>query len=376
MPLKPTVRPPLFMLTILIAILIPSLSQAPLGAQAPLQVIASGLDNPRGLAFGPDGALYVVEAGRGGSSPLCLPENSAPPGRFRCYGPTGAVTRITGIGVQERVVTGLPSLAVPGGDAATGPHDIDFGFGNAFITIGFGGDPAVRAPFIAAGIGLGNLVRVLPNGTWSYVVDLSAYETAANPDGGAIDTNPYGLRVLADQAIFTDAGANALLRIGLDGRVSTLAAFPNRLVPSPLGGIVPMQSVPTSVSLAPDGNYYVGELTGFPFPVGAAQVYRVPPQGGTPVVVATGFTNIIDVVIDRNGVGYVLEHDADGLFAPLGPSEGGRLTRVTRDGTRTVIASTGLVRPGALAIGTDGAIYVTNRSVSAGGGEVVRIVVP
>ena len=27
--------------------------------------VASGLDNPRGLAFGPNGALYVAEAGVG-----------------------------------------------------------------------------------------------------------------------------------------------------------------------------------------------------------------------------------------------------------------------------------------------------------------------
>ena len=40
-------------------------------AQATMQVIASGLDNPRRLAFGPDGALYVAEAGRGGESSLC-----------------------------------------------------------------------------------------------------------------------------------------------------------------------------------------------------------------------------------------------------------------------------------------------------------------
>jgi hypothetical protein len=44
-------------------------------AQAPpVLVIASGLDNPRGLAFGTDGALYVAEAGRGGTSTLCAPD--------------------------------------------------------------------------------------------------------------------------------------------------------------------------------------------------------------------------------------------------------------------------------------------------------------
>jgi glucose/arabinose dehydrogenase len=34
-----------------------------------VEVIMSGLDNPRGLALGPEGALYVVEAGRGGTGP-------------------------------------------------------------------------------------------------------------------------------------------------------------------------------------------------------------------------------------------------------------------------------------------------------------------
>src|SRR5688572_8872256 len=83
-------------------------------AQGGLQVIASGLDNPRGLTFGADGALYVAEAGRGGTSALCAPDPGT--GANRCYGATGAVTRITGIGAQQRVVTGLPSIAPAGGD--------------------------------------------------------------------------------------------------------------------------------------------------------------------------------------------------------------------------------------------------------------------
>jgi len=34
----------------------------PLTAQSSMLVVATGLDNPRALSFGPDGALYVAEA--------------------------------------------------------------------------------------------------------------------------------------------------------------------------------------------------------------------------------------------------------------------------------------------------------------------------
>ena len=336
--------------------------------QSAVQVIAAGLVNPRGLAFGPDGALYVVEAGAGGNSSLCLPQPDNPAGPLRCYGPSGAVTRVTGLFAQQRVVTGLPSIAVPGGDGATGPHDISFGLGRAWVTIGMGGNPASRAPFEAAGIRLGSLVRILPTGQWDPVVDLSAYEAAANPDGGAVDSNPYGLTVLADRAVVADAGANALLQVALSTQISTLAVFPNRATPPPI------QSVPTTVAVGPDGSLYVGELTGAPFPVGAARVYRVPANGGTPVIVATGFTNIIDIAFGPDGLGYVLEHDADGIIPPLGPGVAGRLVRLNANGSQTVIASAGLVKPGGLAFGPDGAIYVTNRSISATQGEVVRVV--
>ena len=70
----------------------------------------------------------------------------------------------------------------------------------------------------------------------------------------------------------------------------------------------------------------------------------------------------------------MLEFDADGRFAPVGPGVAGRLTRVAPDGARTVVASAGLINPGGLAIGPDAALYVSNRSSSARTGEVVRIV--
>ena len=337
-------------------------------AQSNAQVVASGLDNPRGLAFGPDGALYVAEAGRGGTSTLCDVGGNGQP---RCYGPTGAITRITGIGVHDRVVTGLPSVAGATGTDALGPADIDFGFNSAWVTIGFGANPLQRAVYEAAGHRFGSLVRVTGINQWSYVLDVSDHEISSNPDGGVIDSNPFGLRVLSDRVVIADAGANALLQIGLFGQTTTLAVFPRRTV-----GTSTIDAVPTSVAVGPDGSYYVGELTGAPFPVGAARIYRVPANGGTPTVVASGFSTVIDVAFDlQRNAAYVLEHDSDGIIPPTGPGLDGRLIRInTNTGAQTVVASTGLVKPGGVAIGSDGAVYVTRRTGLAGQGEVVRIV--
>src|SRR4029453_8827905 len=61
------------------------------GGSGGLTVVADGLDNPRGIGFGPGGALYVAESGSGGSGP-CI---QSPEGGEACFGRAGAVTRIT-----------------------------------------------------------------------------------------------------------------------------------------------------------------------------------------------------------------------------------------------------------------------------------------
>jgi hypothetical protein len=340
-------------------------------AQPTLEVIATGLFSPRGLAFGPEGALYVAEAGRGGAGP-CIP---GPGGATVCYGPTGAVTRIHPLaaGHQTRFLSGLPSLAAqPAGAAASGPQDVGFlGRGNGWVTIGLGNDPARRALLGPDGGRFARLLRFLPNGHVEYAEDLGAYEEEVDPDGGVPDTNPFGIAVLPSRTLYADAGGNVLNEVRANGDISTLAVFPDRLVPfGPPGAQIPMQAVPTSVVRGPDGWLYVGQLTGFPFPVGAANVYRVPPEGGTPQVFAGGFTNIIDIAFGPDGALYVLEIDTNSLPAP---GSAGALHRVGPGGVRTTIASDGLIMPGGVAFGPDGDIYVTNFAVSPGGGQVVRI---
>ncbi len=111
-----------------------------------MTVVASGLNNPRGLDFGPGGGLYVAEAGSGGAGP-CGP---GPEGE-RCYGKSGSVTRIDPqTGIAARISSDLPSLATPDGSFATGIHDISIhGLGNIFLTTGFAGDPADRTVLLA-----------------------------------------------------------------------------------------------------------------------------------------------------------------------------------------------------------------------------------
>jgi hypothetical protein len=329
-------------------------------AQPPFEVVMSGLDNPRGLAFGPEGALYVAEAGTGGPQPCGVgPEGPV------FAGSTGAVSR-KWHGAQERVAIGLPSHAGAGGVAAIGPHDLAMqGRGEARISIGLGTDPANRA-LCAVGPQFGWLARVPASGNWRLETDLAAFEAAANPDGGLPDSNPYGLLAEPGSTVATDAGGNALLRIGADGAISTLATFPSRAQ----GRFT--DAVPTTVTRGPDGAYYVGELTGFPFVPGQANVYRVVP-GQPPTVFRSGFSFVIDITFGADGSLYVLEFATEAFLT--GP---GDLWRVTPSGARSVVA-TGFVAPGSVVIDEAGAFYVSNCSIFPGSGpypcngHVVRV---
>ncbi|PSK96954.1 hypothetical protein CLV30_12438 [Haloactinopolyspora alba] len=352
------------------------------GHQPRVQVVASGLDAPRGLSFAPHGALYVAEAGTGGAGPCA----SGPEGDEVCFGETGAVT-VLWRGEQRRVVDDLPSLADEAQFAVTGPHDVAWSARGLVVPIGLGADPAGRAAFGDDGAALGTVVRVDRAGSWAPIADLAGFEADNDPDAGRPgvehpDSNPFSVVVHGDRVTAVDAGGNSVLRFAQHGAaddVGLVTTLPFRFedAPSflglPPGTQIPMQPVPTGLTRH-RGDYYVGQLTGFPFPVGGANVYRVN-EGSEPSVYASGFTNIIDVAFDRQGRLLVLEMFTGGLLgAEEDPS--GALWRVDRDGEKTLVAdgSDGLLAPGGVAVARDGSYYVTNKTVFGdGAGEVLRI---
>ncbi len=333
--------------------------------------VASGLDNPRHLSFGADGTLYVAESGRGGAGP-CFegPEGNA------CLGLSGAVTSVqwTRRGVsQTRVVTGLPSLAGTDGSSASGPADVAVtGRGRIAVVIGLGGSPATRTSLGSDARKLGTIVAgpLKKSANLPIVADVVAYEGRANPDGGEVDSNPSSILRLGNRYVVTDAGGNDLVSVGR--RNSTLAVFPDRLVSTPPGmGLppqIPMQAVPTGVSVGPDGAYYVSQLTGFPFPAGASTIWRVVP-GQAPTAYATGLTNVTDLTWSHGKL-YAVQLANGGLLAAQGLPMGS-LVEVSTSGAHHTIA-TNLPAPYGVAV-SGGAAYVTTCSVCAGGGSVMRI---
>ena len=339
-----------------------------------VKLIAQGLFSPRHLAFGSGGDLFIAEAGSGGAGP-CFNGGEGP----ACMGNSGAVTEVDRWGRQYRIVSGLASYANQGtNENAIGPHGITvLGDDGVIITNGGPTEPkdATGATILRETLAKQNPVadlfgRVLAigrRGKIAKLADIWDFERDNNPDAElgnpAIDSNPVDVAVDGFKLVVADAGGNAIDVVKPFNRVSALSIFAN-LASGP-------QAVPTSVVIGPDRQYYVSQLTGFPFIPGAANVYKVDPRTGAQTVVASGFTNLMDLAFGRDGTLYALSIDDNGLLAE---GNEGAIYAIDRAGNKTKLelpAGT-LPMPGGITATRD-ALYVSINSGSPGNGQVIRI---
>ena len=342
-----------------------------------IREVMSGLVSPRGMAFGPDGGLYVAEAGRGGSGPGIMMGNGKP----AFYGASGGVSRLLN-GRQERVLDGLPSLANSSGQDVRGLNDILFDdSGQAFGLFGLGANSRLRHTLGPAGPDFATLMQLpmASAGSFARVADIAGHDLTSNPDGVSNYSNPVGIALAPGGGfLVADAGVNTFLNVTSAGEVATLGVLPTLANPSPVGP-TRFQSMPTSITVGPDGAYYIGQITALPasFPVRTLDpnpnVYRFDPATNQLTVAYSGYTNIVDLTFGGDGNLYVLHVSSNSLASAAGPGDGALIKIDPRTGSRSVIASAGLSRPTSVLAGGDGTLYVTNGGSLATGGQVLSI---
>ncbi len=356
-----------------------SLSPLPVQAQLPAgaSVYAAGLKGPRGLVFGPDGTLYIAEAGSGGTTPApagC--EALTPPTGPSHGGYSAQISRVLPNGDRSVVTNGLPSSVNAMGDVL-GVSDVTFLDGQMYALIDGGGCSNGNPNFP------NSVVRVDPkNGQRQMVADLSAFarqHPAAYPPAGF---DPEG-----DPFSFVASNGSLYIAEANSGRVfSTTPAGVTTLVRDI--SLAYGHNVPTSITAASNGNLYVGTLGVFPIITEQDLILTLSrdsyfidttPGLATPqtevgqfhlVHSRAGFTTIISLKIGPDGLLYALEFsDAAGYPTP----GAGKVVRLTAAGTIEDVV-TGLAVPTGMTFGPDKALYVSNLGAApAGAGQVLRI---
>jgi hypothetical protein len=334
---------------------------------APMRTFAVGLNNPRGLKFGPDGNLYVAEGGTGGTNSTigqCL-QVPGPVGPYLGSTTGSRISRISPAGVVTTAVDNLPSSQTGPtlGVLMSGVADISF-VGNTMYALISGAGCSHGVPSIDGVPSVPNGVFRVDGTSLTLVANLSTwYQTHPTAhfeiDDFEPDGTPFSMLTVGNDLYVVEPNHGSLDRIGTNGSISRVAD-----ISATFGHIVP-------ASLSYHGNFYVGNLGTFPVIPGSSQVMKITPSGNIKTWVS-GLTTVLGNVWDSRDRLYVLESTtAPGDPAPFT----GQVKRIDPSGAVTIIAQ-GLFLPTAITLGPDGNLYVSNVGFGPppiGLGNIVKI---
>lgn len=350
---------------LLIAALPINAQPVPTSPGGTVSVYATGLNNPRGLKFGPDGKLYVAEGGTGGTNSTTGCDQVVPPIGPYTGSQTGSrISAIDALGVRTTVADNIPSnqTSAASGSLVSGVADVAFVGNTLYALLG--------------GAGCSHGVQNVPNGiikvnsdrTWTVIADLSAFLKAnpvAHPEADDFepDGSWYSLAAVNGDLYAIEPNHGELDKITTSGQISRVVD-----ISASQGHIVP-----TSMAFH-DGKFYVGNLNTFPIVTGSSKIFEITTTGQIRAVVQ-GLTTVLGVAFDDRGRMYALENTVNNNFPTPGS---GRVLRIDTNGAFEVIAS-GLFLPTGMTFGPDGRLYVSNVGFGpppVGLGQILAISLP
>lgn len=302
-----------------------------------ITTVASGLTNPRGFDWSPDGTLYLAQAGWGGDNEVRLVE-----GFSVDNGLTSSVSTVVD-GCASPVAVGLPSTRWVEAGWIWGAMDVAFLDGIPYVLIS-GAGPSWFSPSSHSGV-----YRINDDGTMTLIGDVSSWLPDNPPAEIPFDYSPDGslfdLEAAGDALLLTEAVGGQLLRVTLDGQITSVADLS--------GGHL----VPTGIAVDEAGNAYIGHETSAPYTEGGAPVLMVTPDGDVSEQ-WTGLTVTTDVALGPDGALYAVEMATGFSGETAGmPADSGRILRQTGPDSYEEIV-TGLPYPVNLGFDADGNLLI------------------